>query len=43
MDIRMEAVNRRGKKISCRLNLYPLVSEEDGIGGVILIVEDHPI
>jgi two-component system CheB/CheR fusion protein len=37
----LKATNRRGKSIECRVTCTPLVSQSDGIRGVILLVEEH--
>ncbi|HKA17137.1 MAG TPA: CheR family methyltransferase [Blastocatellia bacterium] len=39
-EVRLEAINRRGKQIECRITCTPLVSSSDGIRGAILLVED---
>jgi len=40
-EIHSTAVNRRGKKIECRITCTPLVSQSDGIRGAILLVEER--
>lgn len=39
-DEMLMAVNRRGKSIECRVTCTPLLSQPDGICGVILMVDD---
>jgi two-component system CheB/CheR fusion protein len=39
-ELTLEAINRRGKQIDCRITCTPLVSSADGIRGAILLVED---
>ena len=39
-EVRLEAINRRGKQIECKITCTPLVSSSDGIRGAILLVED---
>jgi two-component system CheB/CheR fusion protein len=36
----LDAVNRRGKTIHCRVTCTPLQSDSDGVGGAILLMED---
>jgi len=40
-EVTVTAMNRRGKTINCRVSCTPLVSQSDGIRGVILLTEDH--
>ena len=42
-EIVLEARNRRGKSISCHVTCTPLVSETDGIRGVILLMEENDV
>ena len=39
-EVRLEAINRRGRQIECKITCTPLVSSSDGIRGAILLVED---
>ena len=39
-EVRLEAINRRGRQIECRITCTPLVSSSDGIRGAILLVEE---
>ena len=38
--VRLEAINRRGKQIECRITCTPLVCSSDGIRGATLLVEE---
>ncbi len=38
----VEAINRRGKTIHCRVTCSPLLGNDDEIHGVILLTEDEP-
>ncbi|ACK68899.1 MCP methyltransferase, CheR-type with PAS/PAC sensor [Gloeothece citriformis PCC 7424] len=42
-EITLEAVNRRGKRIQCRISLNPLISHERERQGVILLMEEVEI
>jgi two-component system CheB/CheR fusion protein len=39
-EVTLDAVNRRGKKIRCRLSCTPLVGADGARAGVILLMED---
>jgi two-component system CheB/CheR fusion protein len=41
VDLRLEAVNRRGKGITCHIWASPLLSRADKIHGVVLSMEDE--
>jgi two-component system CheB/CheR fusion protein len=36
----VEAVNRRGRPIRCRVRIHPLVEPSDGAAGVMLMIQD---
>ena len=38
-EITVDAVNRRGRQIQCKVTCAPLVSKSDGIRGAMLLVE----
>jgi two-component system, chemotaxis family, CheB/CheR fusion protein len=38
----LDAINRRGRNIRCRVTCTPLVSEQENIQGVILLMEELP-
>lgn len=38
-EIMLEAINRRGKNIQCRINLHPLIGIQQERQGVILLIE----
>jgi two-component system CheB/CheR fusion protein len=38
----VDATNRRGKLIRCRVTCSPLVGDDKDIRGVILVVEERP-
>jgi two-component system CheB/CheR fusion protein len=39
--ITVEATNRRGKRISCRVSCSPLVGSQDDVHGVIVVMEER--
>jgi len=39
-EVKLDAINRRGKQIECKVTCTPLASSSDGIRGAILLVED---
>ena len=41
VDLRLEAINRRGKQIVCQVWASPLLSRADKIHGVVLLMEDE--
>jgi two-component system, chemotaxis family, CheB/CheR fusion protein len=40
-QVTLEAVNRRGKPIRCRVNCTPLRGPTDEMQGAILLMEEH--
>jgi len=40
VDLRLEAINRRGKPITCRISAGPLLSRSQQIHGVVLLMEE---
>jgi hypothetical protein len=40
-EVKMSALNRRGKQVESTIACSPLVSKSDGVRGVILLVEDN--
>ncbi len=41
VDLRLDAINRRGKQIACHVSASPLLSRSDKIHGVVLSMEDE--
>jgi two-component system, chemotaxis family, CheB/CheR fusion protein len=41
-EVVLDAINRRGRNIRCRVTCTPLVSEQENVQGVILLMEESP-
>ncbi|WP_416668467.1 CheR family methyltransferase [Egbenema bharatensis] len=42
-EVILDAINRRGRGIQCRITCMPLVGVHEGIGGVILVMEERSV
>ena len=42
LNLEMDAVNRRGKPIRCRISCMPLANRKEAVRGVILMMEEAP-
>lgn len=41
--VSLQAVNRRGRLVDCRVRCTPLMHDRDGVDGVILLIDDGPV